>query len=176
MGHPFLSLEELARFSQQIAEPSAPAVPIVVEEGELINRHAEEVWKHSSTLEKEQKKTEFLQSTFGSLKKDKDKIVELAKSIGSAISDVTLDPNTAIRRLVEENVALRQEAESAKAECEKLLSEEKARLEYIGGCVEELLGSQERYQEKVNLKDEELLRLKLEVDQYVDTLGSQRLD
>ncbi|KAH8032502.1 hypothetical protein HPB51_025955 [Rhipicephalus microplus] len=42
--------------------------------------------------------------------------------------------------------------------------------------VEELLASQKRYQEAVKLKDQEVLRLKEEVDQYADTLGSQRLE
>nr|XP_037285600.1 LOW QUALITY PROTEIN: A-kinase anchor protein 9-like [Rhipicephalus microplus] len=168
----------------------------------LIDRHAEEVRKLSSALEEEQKKTESLQCALDSLKKEREEIVEAAESIGSASSDSALDPSTAIRRLAEENAALRREAESAQAEYEKLLSEEKARLEDEGEAVrteykfmlrnleeklreteaehrrrvEELLASQEQYQEEVKLKEEELLLLKHEVEQYADTLGSQRLE
>ncbi|KAH8024885.1 hypothetical protein HPB51_002055 [Rhipicephalus microplus] len=42
--------------------------------------------------------------------------------------------------------------------------------------VEELLESQEQYQEEVKFKNEELLLLKHEVDQYADTLGSQSFE
>ncbi|KAL1439094.1 hypothetical protein MTO96_047554 [Rhipicephalus appendiculatus] len=168
----------------------------------LVDKHAEEVQKLSSALEEEQKKTESLRSAFDSLKKERDEIVELAETIGRASSDSALDPSTAIRRLAEENAALRREAESTRAEYEKMLSEEKARLkdeveavraEYESTLqnleeklreteaehrrrLEELLASQEQYQEEVKLKDEELLLLKHEVEQYADTLGSQRLE
>ncbi|XP_049269273.1 A-kinase anchor protein 9 isoform X2 [Rhipicephalus sanguineus] len=168
----------------------------------LVDKHAEEVQNLSSALEEEQKKTESLRSAFNSLKKERDEIVELAESIGRVSSDSAVDPSTAIRRLAEENAALRREAEAARVDYEKILSEEKARLkdeveavraEYESSLqnleeklreteaehrrrVEELLASQEQYQEEVKLKDEELLLLKHEVEQYADTLGSQRLE
>ncbi|KAH8009192.1 hypothetical protein HPB51_012690 [Rhipicephalus microplus] len=159
------------------------------------------VWKLSSTLEEDQKNTESLQRALDSIKKERDEIVELAESIGSASSDLALHPSTAIGQLAEENVALQREAESVRAKFKKLLSEEKARMEYTKEAirteyestlqnlgeklreievehrrrVEELLESQEQYQEKVKLKDE-LLLLKHEVDQYANTQGSQRLE
>ncbi|KAH7966583.1 hypothetical protein HPB49_017887 [Dermacentor silvarum] len=172
------------------------------EMAELINKHSEEVQKLSSALEEEQKKTESLRSALDSLKKERDEIVELAESITRASSDSVVDPSTAIRRLAEENATLRREAEAAHTEYESMLSEEKNRLkdevetvraeyesalqnleEKLRGAevdhrrhLEELLASQEQYQEEVKLKDEELLLLKHEVEQYADTLGSQRLE
>lgn len=45
LGRSFPSLEELARFAQQMAEPPTPAVPIVAEEGvELHGGMAEASW------------------------------------------------------------------------------------------------------------------------------------
>ncbi|XP_065301787.1 rootletin-like isoform X10 [Dermacentor albipictus] len=171
------------------------------EMAELIKKHSEEVQKLSSALEEEEKKTESLCSALESLKKERDEIVELAEGITRASSDSVVDPSTAIRRLAEENATLRREAEAARAEYESMLSEksrlkdevETVRAEYestlqsleqnLRGTevehrrhLEELLASQEQYQEEMKLKDEELLLLKHEVEQYADTLGSQRLE
>nr|XP_054932496.1 pericentrin-like isoform X8 [Dermacentor andersoni] len=172
------------------------------EMAKLIKKHSEEVQKLSSALEEEEKKTESLRSALESLKKERDEIVELAESITRASSDSVVDPSTAIRRLAEENATLRREAEVARTEYESMLSEEKSRLkdevetvraEYESTLqnleeklqrtevnhrrhLEELLASQEQYQEEMKLKDEELLLLKHEVEQYADTLGSQRLE
>ncbi|KAH8023152.1 hypothetical protein HPB51_011266 [Rhipicephalus microplus] len=128
--------------------------------------------------------------------------VRLQRASGAPAQTLLSDPSTAIRRLAEENAALQREAESAQAEYEKLLSEKKAMLEYIWEPVrteyestlenlgeklretktkhrrrvEELLSSQEQYQEEVMLEDEELILLTHEVDQYADTLGSRKLE
>ncbi|XP_075538057.1 uncharacterized protein LOC142572662 isoform X7 [Dermacentor variabilis] len=172
------------------------------EMAELVKKHSEEVQKLSSALEEKQKKTESLRSALDSLKKERDEIVELAESITRASSDSVVDPSTVIRRLAEENATLRREAEAARTEYESMLSEEKSRLkdevetvraeyestlqnleEKLRGTevdhrrnLEELLASQEQYQEEMKLKDEELLLLKHEVEQYADTLGSQRVE
>ncbi|XP_075544005.1 uncharacterized protein LOC142578512 [Dermacentor variabilis] len=171
------------------------------EMAELINKHGEVVRKLSSALEVEQKKTESLRSALDSLKKETDKIVELAERITRASLGSTVEQSTAIRRLAEENATLRREAEAARAEYESMLSEEKSRLkdqvetvhagyeltlqnleEKLRGTevdhrrhLKELLARQKQYQEEVKLKDEELLLLKHAVEEYADTLGSQRL-
>ncbi|KAH6938762.1 hypothetical protein HPB50_012421 [Hyalomma asiaticum] len=168
----------------------------------LISKHTDEIQKLSSALEEEQQKTDSLRSAFNSLKKERDDIVELAEGIARTNSGLAVDPTTAIRRLAEENATLRREAQAMKAQHESMLSEEKAKLkdeveavhaEYESTLqnleeklretqvehrrrLEELLASQEQYQEELKLKDEELLLLKHEVEQYADTLGSQRLE
>ncbi|XP_070396277.1 uncharacterized protein [Dermacentor albipictus] len=81
--------------------------------------------------------------------------------------------------LFEEKSRLKDEVETVRAEYESTLQnlEEKLRGTEVDHRrhLKELLANQERYQEEVKLKDEELFLLKHEVEQYADTLSSQRL-
>ncbi|XP_077514434.1 uncharacterized protein LOC144125168 isoform X5 [Amblyomma americanum] len=146
----------------------------------LIDKHGTEVQRLSSALKEEQRKAESLHNMLDSLKRERDEIVELAEGIAEAGASRAADPSTIIRRLAEENATLRQEAVSAKAEHESELAEEEARFQEAEAehrkDIEELLANQEQYQEELKLKDEELLLLKHQVEQYADSLGSLRLE
>ncbi|XP_077554393.1 uncharacterized protein LOC144169219 isoform X3 [Haemaphysalis longicornis] len=180
--------EKEQALSHQAAQEQEEASAIAEETSSLIEKHNAELERLSFALEEEQRQTESLRQAFDTLKRERDEIIELAEGIANSGSEGTsVDPTTVIRRLAEENALLRREAETVQAElarekeqAEVVCSEYESKLRIVLEELREAESKQrqmeEQFQEEAKLKEEELQLLKHQVEQYADSLGSQRLE
>lgn len=187
--------EKEQALSRQAAQEQEEASAITEGTSSLVEKHNVELERLSLALEEEQQQTESLRQAFEALKRERDEIIELTEGIGNCGSEeISVDPTTVIRRLAEENALLRREAEAVQAElakekeqaeavCSECESKLRSVLEELREAeskhrreVEKLLASQEQFQEEAKLKEEELQLLKHQVEQYADSLGSQRVE